>query len=283
MIDTTPEPFLLLEPDAAPRLEDVAPNILVAEPLSRAWSPVLVGAAILGFGIPALWGTWLVGALFDRWNALGWAGFVILLLGLSLIGLGIGRELRSLATLRRVDRLRDELASGETERVQLAARRWLHGLPQHAQILPSLAAADTPESVLALLRSGPQQSLSEATDVLGRTAALQSIAIVAATPSPAMDVLAIGWCGVRLIRQVATLHGMRPGALGTLALLRRTAMAAATVAATEIAVNAATHAVVSHPVLRHLAGDVAGAGVAARRMIVLARAAAAACSPLPRR
>jgi putative membrane protein len=47
-------------------------------------------------------------------------------------------------------------------------------------------------------------------------------------------------------------------------------------------VNAATYAMISHPLLRHLAGDVAGAGVAARRMIVLARAAAAACSPISR-
>jgi hypothetical protein len=43
--------------------------------------------------------------------------------------------------------------------------------------------------------------------------------------------------------------------LGTLALLRKTALAAATVAAAEIAVNTATHAMVSHPVLRHLTGD----------------------------
>jgi len=50
----------------------------------------------------------------------------------------------------------------------------------------------------------------------------------------------------------------------------------------EIAVNTAAHAMIAHPVLRHLAGDIAGAGVAARRMIVLARAAAAACSPIPR-
>jgi putative membrane protein len=49
-----------------------------------------------------------------------------------------------------------------------------------------------------------------------------------------------------------------------------------------MAVNAATHALFAHPLLRHLAGDVAGAGVAVRRMIVLARAAAAACSPLSR-
>ena len=179
-----------------------------------------------------------------------------------------------------VDRLRDEFASGETDRVQRAARRWLERLPRHSEIVPALAAADTPESVLALLRSGPVQALRDATDVLGRTAALQSVAIVAATASPALDVLAVGWCRVRLIRQVGALHGMRPGMLGTLALLRKTALAAATVAAAEIAVNAATHAMVSHPLLRHLAGDVAGAGVAARRMIVLARAAAVACSTI---
>jgi putative membrane protein len=281
-MDTTPEPFLLLEPEAAPRLEAVAPNILVTEPVSRARSPALIGAATLGLGIPALWGAWLVGALFDRWSALGWAGFIVLLIGFGLIGLGIGRELRGLATLRRVDQLRVEFASGEAERVQRAARRWLQGLPQHAGILPALAAADTPETVLALLRSGPAQALQDATEILGRTAALQSVAIVAATPSPAMEVLTVGWCGVRLIRQVAALHGMRPGIMGTLSLLQKTALAAATVAATEIAVNAATHAMVSHPLLRHLAGDVAGAGVAARRMIVLARAAAVACSPIRR-
>ena len=163
-----------------------------------------------------------------------------------------------------------------------AAQRWVEGLPQHGAMLPALAAADSPEAVLALLRSGPAQTLRDGTDVLGRTAAIQSVAIIAATPSPALDALTVGWRGVRLIRQVAALHGMRPGILGTLALLQKTAMAAATVAATEMAVNAATHAIIAHPLLRHLAGDVAGAGVAARRMIVLARAAAAACSPLSR-
>jgi putative membrane protein len=279
---TAPEPFLLLEPDAAPRLEAM-PSLLPTADLARwRWSPALAGAGILGLGIPTFWSAWLVSTLFDRWGVLGWAGLVILVAGISLIGVGMVRELRSLAALRRVDQLRAELASGEAERVQRAARRWLEGLPQHSGIMPALAAADTPEAVLALLRSGPAQALRDATDVLGRTVALQSVAIVAATPLPAMDVLTVGWCGVRLIRQVAALHGMRPGILGTLALLQKTALAAATVAAAEVAVNAATHAMVSHPLLRHLAGDVAGAGVAARRMIVLARAAAAACSPILR-
>jgi putative membrane protein len=281
-MDTAPEPFLLLEPAAAPRLEAVPSISPTAEPFRWRASPALVGAGILAFGFPILWAAWLVSALFDHWGALGWAGLVVLLTGLSLIGAGIGRELSGLAALRRVDQLRAELASGEAARVEKAARRWLEVLPQQAGILPALAAADTPESVLALLRAGPAQALRDATDVLGRTAALQSIAIVAATPSPALDALTIGWCGLRLLRQVAELHGMRPGILGTLVLLQKTALAAATVAAAEIAVNTATHAMIAHPLLRHLAGDIAGAGVAARRMIVLARAAAAACSPIPR-
>ena len=281
-MDTVPEPFLLLEADEAPRLEAALPLLPAAALIRRRSSPALAGVVVLGASFLLLWGTWLVGSLFDRWNVLGWIGLACLSVGLVLIGLGISREFRGLWALRRVDHLRAELASGEIKRVRHAAQRWLEAVPEHTGILPALDGAATPEAILALLRSGPGKELQEATDVLGRSAALQSVAIVAATPSPALDVLTVGWCGVRLIRQVAALHGMRPGILGTVALLQKTALAAASVAATEIAVNAATHAMVSHPLLRHLAGDVAGAGVAARRMIVLARAAAAACSPLPR-
>jgi putative membrane protein len=208
------EPFLLLEPEPAPRLEAAPALLSTGEPVRWLRSPALAGVAVLGVGIPVLWALWLVSALFDRWGMLGWAGLIILVCGLGLIGVGMGRELRGLSALRRVDQLRVEFASGEAERVQRAARRWLQGLPQHSGILPALAAADTPETVLALLRSGPAQALQDATEVLGRTAALQSVAIIAATPSPAMDVLTVGWCGVRLIRQVAALHRMRPGIYG---------------------------------------------------------------------
>lgn len=274
------EPFLLLEPEVAPRLE-AAPVMLPTVAAVRWRLPLAFwGAGVLAVGIPALWAVWLISALFDRWGVLGWVGLAIVLAGFGLIGAGIGRELRGLAALRRVDRLRAELASGEMETVTRAARRWMEALPQHAGILPALAAADTPEAVLALLRAGPATTLRDTTDALGRTAAFQAVAIVAATPAPALDALTVGWCGVQLVRQVASLHGMRPGLLGTLTLLQKTALAAATVAATEMAVNAATHAIIAHPLLRHLVGDVAGAGVAARRMVVLARAAAAACSPL---
>jgi putative membrane protein len=282
-MDIEVEPFLRLEPEVAPRLEPLPVVPPLPEPSSRRPRPppALLGVMVLALGFPALWAAWLVSALFDRAGWLGWAGLLVVLAGFGLIGTGIGRELRGLAALRRVDWLRAELASGETARVAAAARRWLMELPRHASLLPAVAVADSPESVLALLRAGPGSALLDGADALGRSAALQAGAIVAATPSPALDAITIGWRGVRLVRQVASLHGMRPGLTGTLALLQRTAIAAASVAATQFAVNAAAHAIVSHPLLRHVLGDVAGAGVAARRMMVLARAAATACSPLP--
>jgi putative membrane protein len=279
-VDTAPEPFLRLETEIAPRLEAVPLVLPMAEPMRWRRSPALAGTLLLALGFPVLWAGSLASALFDRWGSLGWLGLLLPVVGLGLIGVSIGRELTGLAALRRVDQLRAEFASGEAGRIDKAARRWLEIVPLYAGILPAVTSAGSPEAVLALLRSGPLLALREASNVLGRTAALQSVAIVAAMPSPALDTLAVGWCGVRLIRQVAALHGMRPGIMGTLALLQKTALAAATVAATEMAVNAATHAVIAHPLLRHLAGDVAGAGVSARRMIVLARSAAAACSPL---
>ncbi len=104
---------------------------------------------------------------------------------------------------------------------------------------------------------------------------------IAATPAPALAVLLVTWRGVRLIRQVAALHGMRPGLLGTLGLLRRSVLSAGLVAGSEAAINAATHALLSNPLLGHALGEMAGAGVAARRMVLLARSTATACSPLP--
>lgn len=281
-MDIETEPFLRFETEIAPRLEPLPVVLSAPAPVPRARLPsVLLGAGVLALGFPVLWAALLIGSLFDRAAWLGWAGVGIVLAGFGLLGVGIGRELRGLTALRRVDRLRADLASGETARVAAAARRWVELLPQHAPLLGAIAAADTAESILALLRAGPAAELLDGADSLGRNAALQAGAIVAATPSPALDALTIGWRGVRLVRQIAALHGMRPGLAGTLVLLQRTAIAAASVAATQFAVNAAAHAVISHPLLRHVLGDVAGAGVAARRMIVLARATAAACSPLP--
>lgn len=266
----------------APRLE--APLILPEAPERTQWStPALVasGAIILILGLSGLETSNLVADEFSRGAVLGWSAFAITTVGFGLVFTGFWREARALAALAAVDRLRAELGSTNAHRRVRAARAWVRTLPEGASLLPTINAINDPDAILTLLRAGPAAALRTRAEALGRAAALQAVAGIAAMPSPGLAALFIAWRGLRLVRQVAALHGFRPGLFGTIALLRRTALSAASVAGAEMAANAAAHAVLSSPVLQHLAGDMAGAGVAARRMVVLARAADAACSPVP--
>lgn len=281
--DTRLGPRILIEAVAAPRLEPAMP---AAEPLLDPAPRVggatlaLAGVAVLAVGLAALQTGNFVAAQFDRAAWLGWSTLAVATVGFGLLFASVARELRSLFALGRVDRLRAELASGDGQRIHAAARRWASGLPEAPALLPAIDAANDPDAIVGLLRAGPIATMRARADALGRTAAFQTAAGIAATPSPALVVLLISWRGLRLVRQVAALYGMRPGLLGTIGLLRRTMLAAGVVAGSEAAVNAATHALLSNPLLAHVLGDMAGAGVAARRMVLLARATAAACSPV---
>lgn len=282
MSETPPRPAPRIEEEAAlsPRLEFAAPLVVAPAPPPGGLVPVLAGTAILGFGLGGLAAAEFVADAFARGPLQGGVAAFVFALGFGLVLLGVGREVRGLLALRHVDALRAGLAADDIATVRRAARDWLAELPDQEKLTAALAVIEDPAAIRALLRAGPAVELRDQADQRARMAAVQMAAIIAATPSVALDALAMGWRGVRLVREVAALHGLRPGLLGTLALLRRTAFAAASVAATELAVNAATHALLSNPLLERLLGDMAGAGVAARRMIVLARAASLACSPL---
>lgn len=245
--------------------------------------PVLVlsGFVVLALGLAALQTGNFVAAQFARSRVLGVLTLLVTLLGFGLILLGIWRELRALASLHAVDRLRRDLAGTDPHAKLAAARRWLDRAPGGPALRPALDALNDPDAVLPLLRAGLEASLRARSEALARRAALQVVAGMAATPAPALVVLLVSWRGLRLIRQIAVLHGLRPGLFGTLGLLRRTAFAATATAVTEAAINTAAHAVLSTPLLTHLAGEMAGGAVAARRMIVLGRAATVACTPLP--
>jgi putative membrane protein len=277
-------PRVLIEDPSAPRLDPAMP---LAEPLAdpaprvSGVSLALAGVAVLAVGLAALQTGNFVAGQFDRAAWLGWTTLTVAVVGFGLLFAAVWRELRGLFALGRVDRLRAALTSGDAGRIHAAARRWAATLPDAAVLVPAIDAINDPDAIVALLRAGPAAAMRARSDALGRTAAFQMAAGIAATPAPALAVLLIAWRGLRLVRQVAALHGMRPGLLGTLGLLRRTMLAAGLVAGSEAAVNAAAHAVLSNPLLAHAFGDMAGAGVAARRMILLARATAAACSPVP--
>jgi uncharacterized membrane protein YcjF (UPF0283 family) len=280
--ETLPLPRIEAEESEAPRLEAGLPMVLPAAAPSRGTLRlVLEGLAVLALGFAVLGSANFVMAQFERSATLGWLTLGVAVAGFGLIGAGIWRELRGLFALRSVDRLRAAAAAADIAALKTALRPWLAAQPDGAAVAAALEPVTDPAAALALLRAGPVASLRARADALGRTAAVQVFAATAALPAPAFDGLLVAWRGARLVRQVAELHGMRPGTLATLALLRRTALSAAGVVAADLATDTAARAFLSNPLLRHVAGDVAGAGVAARRMMVLARAAAAACSPLP--
>ncbi len=278
-----PAPRIEVEAERSGRLE--APELAV--PLVRAarWEmPALAlsGFSVLALGFSGLWAGNFVADEFARSEVLGWVTLGVAAVGFGLLLAGVAREVAGLLALRAVDRLRRDLAGGDAVRRARAALEWAGGLAEGEALVPALRGTNDPDAILALLRAGPEASLRAQADALGRRAALQVVAGMAATPAPALVVLLVSWRGLRLIRQVAAVYGLRPGVVGTLGLLRRTALAATATAVVEVAVNTAAHAVLSTPLLTHLAGEMAGGAVAARRMVVLARAAAVACSPVPR-
>lgn len=277
-----PLPRIEREELPAPRLEPEALPV-VRPPGRRPGSLSLVfgGVAVLALGLTGLEIGNFIAAQFDRSIALGLLTLAVALGGFGLVGLGCWRELRGLFALGRVDRLRAALAGTDLHVARAAARHWAGTLAEGAAVLPAIQAADTPAAVAALLRAGPAAGLRARADALSRAAAVQIFAATAAVPSPLFDGLLTGWRGLRLMRQVAELYGVRPGVLATTGLLRRTMFSAASVLSADAAANVAMHGVTSHPLLRHATGDLAGAAVASRRMMVLARATASACDPVP--
>lgn len=236
------------------------------------------GVGILVAGLTALSVGNFVADQFARAPWLGWLTLSVATSGVALIGAAAWRELAFLNRLDAVDRLREDLA--DPARAKAAAKTWLSGLPAAQSIAPALDATHSPEAIMTLLRAGPGRILQAESQALGRSAALQMLAVTAAIPAPALDGVIVTLRGIRLVRQVASLYGFRPGTLGTIALLRRVLLSGVYVTSANIAVDTFVKAAISNPHLQILAGDVAGAGVAARRMIVLARATAAACSPV---
>ncbi|BDG73335.1 DUF697 domain-containing protein [Roseomonas fluvialis] len=260
----------------------VAPAALAG---ARGWSSAaLVGAgvALLVLGFSLLQAGNFVAAQFDRAAWLGWVTLVVAAGGFGLVFTAIGRELRGYLGLRTVDRARAAAARRDATVLHAELVAWQARLPPGRARAGDLAGLP-PEAMAALVEAKILAPIAQDAAALGRAAAMQAFAVTAVSPSPAADALIFAWRGLRLVRQVAALHGLRPGVAGTVALLRRVALDAATVAATDVAVDAAVRGLLSSRLAEHVAGEAAAGAVAARRMILLARVADEACRVLPRR
>ncbi|MBL6458899.1 DUF697 domain-containing protein [Belnapia sp. T6] len=145
-----------------------------------------------------------------------------------------------------------------------------------------IAAADIPQ-LRAARRRHLAEPLRQATRQAGNRAALESGVVVAISLSPALDGVLAALRGVSLLREVAAIHGMRPGAAVTLALLRRVAWTAAGASGMDLLGQTLADGALSHlPGLKQLAAALPGAGLSAFRLWRLAEVAALACSPIER-
>ncbi|WP_230168328.1 DUF697 domain-containing protein [Roseomonas sp. CECT 9278] len=285
---TRARPRVILDEGAKPlpRLDfgwdrAVAP---VALPPGRGWSSVALvgaGAAVLVLGFSVLEAGNFVAAQFARAAWLGWVTLAVATGGFGLVFAAIWREMHGYLALRTVDRARAAAARGDVAGLRSELVAWQARLPPGRARTNDIAAAPI-DAVVALVEARTLAPIAQDAAALGRAAAVQAFAVTAVSPSPAADALIFVWRGLRLVRQVAALHGFRPGIAGTLALLRRVAVDAATVAATDVAVDAAVRGLLSSKLAEHIAGEAAAGAVAARRMILLARAADEACRVLPR-
>lgn len=274
-------PRIEAEAVAAPRLEPESLPAVVSPPLPRSGlGLVLGGGAILLGGLVGLDLATTIAGLFDRSPWLGAAGAAVGVAGVALMARGLVRELRGLASLAAVDRLRSALAGNDMATARREARAWAGRVGADRKLDAALVAAPDVSGIAALLRAGPAAELATRADALGRTAAIQAFLATAASPSAALDAIIVIWRGVRLIREVATLYGMRPGAAAMLRLVRRTALSAASVAGTDLVAHTIARGLLTHPLARHVGGELPAATLVARRMVLLARATAAACSPL---
>jgi putative membrane protein len=241
------------------------------------------GVAVLLVGLSLLDVANFVHDQFARATWLGAVTLAIAVLGYGLIAWAYLRELRGLWSLRAVDHARAAFARGDYVVARRATLDWAARTPAAAPALGALRGANDLDTLTALLEAGPLADLDRAAAAAGRSAATQAFAATAVVPSPALDAVFFAWRGVRLVREVATIHGLRPGLAGTLALLRRAIFEAGTVAVADVAIDAATRAIVTNPLVEKLAGEAGKGAVAARRMLMLARAAARACRIVPGR
>jgi len=197
--------------------------------------------------------------IMDRVAAMGtlWAWGVGLSASVLAIGAAwlIAREVRGWLAVRRVDRVRAVLG-GENDSPGLhVLRRWIRSVPEtpagstaRQGVEQALAASDLDQA-----RAAANDLLAELdtqVDCRIRRESAKTGLLVSLSGVAALDSLICLWRSVRLMRQVATIYGARPGTVGTIRLARMVLLHA-------VAVDLSQHAA---DVVSTRVGPVAAAG-----------------------
>lgn len=267
----------------------VDPSVF-ARPLR--WGSLLIGslAALASLAASMAVNT-LIEDLFVRSQYLGWLGVGLAgLAGLAALAM-ITREAVGLFRLARLVEIREEAATAVNRDDEKAAgqvlgaiRRIYGGRRDTLLGLEKLAEHDReimdPSDRVRLAERDVMLALDEEAGRLVARAAQRVTLLTAVAPSAALDIIFVATQNLRMLRQLATLYGGRPGSLGTLRLAR--------MVVTHLAVAgslALTDQVIQHLIGKGLVGRLSARfGEGTVNGILTARIGLAAidlCRPLP--
>ena len=225
-VDLTFDPEPVEEAVAAPPID---PSVL-ARPLR--WGALLMGSlAVLASLAAGLALDALVRDLFQRAEWLGWLGLGLAsLAGLAALAI-VTREIVGLFRLARLVEIREEATRAVVEDDDKAAQQVLGALRRiyTGRRDTSLGLRKLAEHDSEIMDPSDRVRLAERDLLLpldgeaGRIIAMASrrvTLLTAVTPAAALDILFVAAQNLRMLRQLATLYGGRPGSLGTFRLAR---------------------------------------------------------------
>jgi len=184
---------------------------------------ILIGTLVALSSWSLLCGIALVQDAFATGQLLGW----ITLMSMLMVAFGVGylcyMEFAGYYSMRCVDKLACVLRSDDLENARRRGLRWLFTIASDHCVDQQLDEVRSAQSVADI-----RQSISTIVCLIDakvdRMIAKESVLIGAAvgiSPWAFLDGVIVAWRQLRLMRTIATRYGARPGALGTIRLLRQ--------------------------------------------------------------
>ncbi|MEM8790713.1 MAG: TIGR01620 family protein [Pseudomonadota bacterium] len=225
------------EPDPAAGAHALA--IAAASGPGRGRMVLIFLGGILTLAI-GLWFDSFLAGLYERHLWLGRLGLG-LTIGLASILIAMAlREIAALARLTRIEALQRAAADGDVARLLPGLKRLYAGRADldGASAQVERTRQETPDEATALLvaERAYLAPLDARAERIIAHAARDVAAATALIPMPAIDVIAVLWVNLRMIRRIATVYGGRAGWFGSWRLMRAVAshlVATGAIAATD--------------------------------------------------
>jgi putative membrane protein len=247
---------------------------------------LITGVVLLIAGLLVVEFALLVADLASRSAWLGYVTAAFFVVALTFCVVGIWRELIGIFSLRSNERWRrslDDQDTDLTERKRIVGR-WLSLLdPKRfntAEVLRALDSVESPEELENQIRDVERSLQQEARQASNRAAKATVVAKML-LEAPALESVIFLFFTLRLLRQIADMHGLRPGFVVSLVLYRRALLDSSLLFGVDLAADAVADVAADNKLIRLLGSRIPGAGLSFLRMRRFGKVAALACCPLP--